>query len=179
MKRAGHQTFPPPPTQEQASPKQTFDPPPQQAAWPQPEPYQSPNSTNRPPYQQFTAADGKHALLGSIAEHNGGDYPGDEEEEEEYPQESYPAEKYALNTDQTAYVGVGAPPAGHFIGAGATEDDVGSFNGGSYRISHRDTNTLLTIQLAIGCPITVRSCTLHFPPVSLLKYKADVSVAAL
>ena len=47
----------------------------------------------------------------------------------------------------------GAPAQGHFTGAGATKDDVGTFNGGSYRISHRDTNTILTIQLAMGCPL--------------------------
>lgn len=50
----------------------------------------------------------------------------------------------------------GAPAAGHFVGAGATQDDVGTFNGGSYRISHRDTNTILTVQLAMGCPLTAR-----------------------
>lgn len=50
----------------------------------------------------------------------------------------------------------GAPPQTHFVGAGATVDDVGTFNGGSYRISHRDTNTILTLQLAMGCPLTVR-----------------------
>jgi len=50
----------------------------------------------------------------------------------------------------------GAPPQGHFVGASATIDDVGTFNGGSYRISHRDTNTIVTIQLAIGCPLTVK-----------------------
>lgn len=50
----------------------------------------------------------------------------------------------------------GAPPQGHFVGTGATVDDVGTFNGGSYRVSHRDTNTILTIQLAIGCPLTVK-----------------------
>ena len=50
----------------------------------------------------------------------------------------------------------GAPSAAHFVGAGATKDDVGTFNGGSYRISHRDTNTLLTIQLAAGCPMTAK-----------------------
>ena len=38
----------------------------------------------------------------------------------------------------------------------ATTDDVGTFNGGSYRISHRDTNTILTVQLAIGCPLTAK-----------------------
>lgn len=50
----------------------------------------------------------------------------------------------------------GAPPQGHFVGASATVDDVGTFNGGSYRISHRDSNTIVTIQLAIGCPLTVK-----------------------
>jgi hypothetical protein len=50
----------------------------------------------------------------------------------------------------------GAPPQGAFVGAGTTIDDVGTFNGGSYRISHRDSNTIVTIQLAIGCPLTVK-----------------------
>ena len=50
----------------------------------------------------------------------------------------------------------GAPPQTHFQGASATVDDVGTFNGGSYRVSHRDTNTLLTLQLAFGCPLTVK-----------------------
>ncbi|KAI1798927.1 DUF124-domain-containing protein [Daldinia bambusicola] len=46
-----------------------------------------------------------------------------------------------------------APAAAQFQGAAATLDDVGTFNGGSYRISHRDCNTIITIQLAMGCPI--------------------------
>ncbi|EGE00663.1 hypothetical protein TESG_07960 [Trichophyton tonsurans CBS 112818] len=51
----------------------------------------------------------------------------------------------------------GAPPPGQFVGAQATTaDDVGTFNGGSYRISHRDTNSVLTIQLAMGCPLTAK-----------------------
>jgi uncharacterized protein (AIM24 family) len=50
----------------------------------------------------------------------------------------------------------GAPPQGHFVGASATVDDVGTFNGGSYRISHRDSNTIVTIQLAVGCPLTAK-----------------------
>lgn len=48
---------------------------------------------------------------------------------------------------------IGAPPAGHFVGAEAANDDVGTFNGGSFRISHRDSNTILTIQLAMGAPL--------------------------
>ncbi|KAB8260259.1 tryptophan RNA-binding attenuator protein-like domain-containing protein [Aspergillus pseudonomiae] len=36
------------------------------------------------------------------------------------------------------------------------QDDVGTFNGGSYRISHRDSNSILTMQLAMGCPIEAK-----------------------
>ncbi|KAH8599151.1 tryptophan RNA-binding attenuator protein-like domain-containing protein, partial [Bisporella sp. PMI_857] len=50
----------------------------------------------------------------------------------------------------------GAPSAAHFVGASTTQDDVGIFNGGSYRISHRDTNSVLTVQLAMGCPLTAK-----------------------
>lgn len=56
----------------------------------------------------------------------------------------------------------GAPSAGHFTGAMATQDDVGTFNGGSYRISHRDGNTILTLQLAMGCPLQAKP-GLSFP----------------
>ncbi|KAI9850346.1 MAG: hypothetical protein M1838_005793 [Thelocarpon superellum] len=62
----------------------------------------------------------------------------------------------ALNDDVDEDLPGGAPAAGHFVGAQATQDDVGTFNGGSYRISHRDTNTIITIQLAFGCPLTVK-----------------------
>ncbi len=51
----------------------------------------------------------------------------------------------------------GIPDTAQFKGAGGvTTDDVGTFNGGSYRISHRDTNSILTLQLAMGCPITAK-----------------------
>ena len=41
---------------------------------------------------------------------------------------------------------------GMFTGAkDTTADDVGTFNGGSYRVSHRTTNSILTLQLAMGC----------------------------
>lgn len=71
---------------------------------------------------------------------------------------TYPAEKQQQQApviDPT-----GAPSAGHFVGASAIVDDVGTFNGGSYRISHRDCNTVLTVQLAIGCPLDARAGTL-------------------
>lgn len=54
----------------------------------------------------------------------------------------------------------GAPAVGDFSGAGTVQqDDVGTFNGGSYRISHRDCNTILTLQIAMGCPITAKPGT--------------------
>jgi hypothetical protein len=59
----------------------------------------------------------------------------------------------------------GAPAGGQFAGATSSiVDDVGTFNGGSYRISHRDCNSVLTIQLAIGCPIDARPGTLPTCP---------------
>ncbi|KAK2736281.1 hypothetical protein FQN57_000811 [Myotisia sp. PD_48] len=50
------------------------------------------------------------------------------------------------------------PPQGQFVGAAqpSSADEIGTFNGGSYRISHRDSNTILTIQLAMGCPLTAK-----------------------
>ncbi|KAI1976704.1 hypothetical protein LOZ53_005718 [Ophidiomyces ophidiicola] len=51
----------------------------------------------------------------------------------------------------------GAPPVGVFVGTQSTlSDDVGTFNGGSYRISHRDSNSIVTIQLAMGCPLSAK-----------------------
>ncbi|KAJ4133607.1 hypothetical protein NW768_005195 [Fusarium equiseti] len=78
--------------------------------------------------------------------------------------DSYPVEKPKLELEEqpqqqqdsgsaVAMVASGAPQAGQFVGAEAIADDVGTFNGGSYRISHRDSNSILTIQLAMGCPM--------------------------
>jgi hypothetical protein len=48
-------------------------------------------------------------------------------------------------------------PAGHQQQQSAViQDTFGNFNGGTYRIDHRDCNTLLTIQLAQGCPIQAK-----------------------
>ena len=61
-----------------------------------------------------------------------------------------------LDDDSRGSMVGGAPAAQHFIGAGTTADDVGTFNGGSYRVSHRDTNTIVTVQLAAGCPLIAK-----------------------
>lgn len=50
------------------------------------------------------------------------------------------------------------------MGAATMQDDVGTFNGGSYRISHRDSNTVLTLQLAMGCPLTAKPGTSNLHP---------------
>ena len=71
-------------------------------------------------------------------------------------QEEYDYEHPPLDTSNTLNLDHGAPSAAHFVGASATQDDVGTFNGGSYRISHRDTNSILTLQLAMGCPLTAK-----------------------
>lgn len=70
--------------------------------------------------------------------------------------EEFPEKKPTLDTSQEVNLYAGVPAACHFVGAGVTQDDVGTFNGGSYRISHRDTNTIVTLQLAYGCPLTVK-----------------------
>ena len=58
--------------------------------------------------------------------------------------------------DQKSQTPGGAPAPGHFTGVQSIQDDVGTFNGGSYRISHRDSNSLLTLQLAMGCPLQAK-----------------------
>ncbi|OAA57654.1 DUF124 domain-containing protein [Cordyceps fumosorosea ARSEF 2679] len=63
-----------------------------------------------------------------------------------------PVSQLSNQTAASASASAG-PSASAFVGAVATTDDVGTFNGGSYRISHRDCNTILTIQLAMGCPL--------------------------
>ncbi|GKT50308.1 uncharacterized protein ColSpa_10489 [Colletotrichum spaethianum] len=71
------------------------------------------------------------------------------------PEKQY-VEETPVDTSNPSNLVGGAPPTTHFIGATATVDDVGTFNGGSYRISHRDNNTILTIQLAMGCPLQAK-----------------------
>lgn len=76
---------------------------------------------------------------------------------------------------------VGGPPSsGQFVGATAVVDDVGTFNGGSYRISHRDSNTILTIQLAMGCPLGAKPGTMiAMSPTITLKGAYKFSVKKL
>ncbi|KAK3360257.1 tryptophan RNA-binding attenuator protein-like domain-containing protein [Lasiosphaeria hispida] len=89
-------------------------------------------------------------------------YPQEEDDghysaEKQQQQQQQQQQQLGIDTDVAASMIAGAPAAGQFSGATAVVDDVGTFNGGSYRISHRDCNTILTVQLAIGCPLDARS----------------------
>jgi hypothetical protein len=66
------------------------------------------------------------------------------------------------------------------VGASTTQDDVGTFNGGSYRISHRDANSILTLQLALGCPLIVkpsRSASVSETKVTLISSTLGAMIA--
>ena len=65
-------------------------------------------------------------------------------------------EEQVLDVNKSPNMPSGAPVAAHFTGASTAQDDIGTFNGGSFRISHRDCNTILTIQLAMGCPLKAK-----------------------
>lgn len=62
---------------------------------------------------------------------------------------------------QAQRTSVGPSQFGQVVNS-TTQDDVGTFNGGSYRISHRDTNSILTLQLAVGCPIEAKPGECYF-----------------
>ncbi|CAG8958204.1 hypothetical protein HYFRA_00000557 [Hymenoscyphus fraxineus] len=150
-----HQYYPPPPQQSSPAQSGQYAPPPQPTSpQQQQQQYSSPpqnfsqhrTSYQQPPQQQLPA----QALTYEQPQSSGhASHPS-------HGSASYPVEKPPLDTSKAANLDHGAPAAAHFIGASTTADDVGTFNGGSYRISHRDSNTIVTIQLAMGCPLTVK-----------------------
>ncbi|KAL4960755.1 AIM24 family protein [Aspergillus stella-maris] len=134
-------SYPPPPTQQ---PQQTDFPPP---------PSVSPPSSERTYASQNAAAFAANAAIPqptpppvnekNPAVHSFASIPS-----------SGPATSPPLQSSHQASQSVGSTG---FQGAmSTTADDVGTFNGGSYRISHRDSNTCLTFQLAVGCPLQVK-----------------------
>ncbi|OBW68557.1 MAG: Isocitrate lyase [Aureobasidium pullulans] len=157
----GNTSYSPVPSAQPSS-QQHFAPPPETNRFsyaPQPQPIQtqfvSPPSSPPPPagnigaheYQPSPVSPQQQALPY---------YPGPAQNPQPISEKAKEVERPPLNTSMTSNLAGGAPPQTHFVGAGATVDDVGTFNGGSYRISHRDTNTILTLQLAMGCPLSVR-----------------------
>ncbi|KAK3941214.1 tryptophan RNA-binding attenuator protein-like domain-containing protein [Diplogelasinospora grovesii] len=154
-------SYPFPPQQQQQHfsppPQQQYSPPPQQ---PQPQSFSPPPQnaqaqTALPMHMRSASSASQTSSLGSHHQQ----FPPPPTYLEEEDDGHYPAEKQQptpLDTSNPANLIAGAPPAGHFVGASTVVDDVGTFNGGSFRISHRDCNTVLTIQLAIGCPLSAK-----------------------
>ncbi|KAI1088477.1 DUF124-domain-containing protein [Rostrohypoxylon terebratum] len=160
----GTPSYPPPQTQSYPTPPQQSYPAPPQQSYPAP-PQQAvspPPKIGTPIYQPPPPQPAQHANLpirndgamtppGSAAPSYGDVVPN--------PPEGFPNEKaqsiLGTGPNHSRTTSNAAGPS-HFQGVTATVDDVGTFNGGSYRISHRDCNTIITIQLAMGCPISAK-----------------------
>jgi hypothetical protein len=152
--------FPPPP------PSNEFYPPPQQSNTYTPPPqFQQSNTYTPPPqFQQGTYSPPPADVKTQLPIHTpppARDFP-----QHAPPQQSAPPGPHGLAgpvpASSPSNMPGGAPGAAHFVGAGSTSDDVGTFNGGSYRISHRDTNTILTVQLAMGAPLIAKPGMSYF-----------------
>ncbi|KAL7275909.1 hypothetical protein RUND412_001128 [Rhizina undulata] len=139
------QQYPPPPGHEQSSQstpslgqqqQQQYPPPPtsQQQYFPPPPP--PPVQPQQPPQQS--------------------------PQQQQYPPPPANPHRVSLPPQQLAYDPArnGPPPMPLQIpqpsASNSVIDTIGTFNGGSYRIDHRDTNTVLTLELAHGCPIVAR-----------------------
>ncbi|OJD31669.1 uncharacterized protein BKCO1_4500089 [Diplodia corticola] len=149
------QYYPPPPVQSPPATQQHFAPPPQHQHQHQHQQYDHHRASS---YQGSPAPHQQYAQQPAPAyppPQSGSPYPV-EKATPPPPQPGQLQQSHTFNSNTPAQMPGGAPAAGHFVGAGATQDDVGTFNGGSYRISHRDTNSILTVQLAMGCPLTAR-----------------------
>ncbi|KAI8956959.1 DUF124-domain-containing protein [Daldinia sp. FL1419] len=144
------QTYPAPPQQQYPAPP----PQPQQGVSPPPHirtPTYSPPPSQLPQHGALplTPPSGAAPAYGDVVKNA----------PEGFPNEKAQGNLGAGSThSRTASNSVTAPsPAPtQFQGVAGTTDDVGTFNGGAYRISHRDCNTIITIQLAMGCPISAK-----------------------
>ena len=164
------QSYPPPPSSPGYPSQQSYPPPPSQNSPSNPGGYPPP-----PPFQQQYSDTGHQASYQSALQsppiQPQQNYLPDKSSNtynEPPPSGGYvghsqvpvdPEKEKPLNTDQSSQMSGGAPTAAHFTGVSATQDDIGTFNGGSYRISHRDSNTILTVQLARGCPMQAKPGT--------------------
>ncbi|OAL30698.1 hypothetical protein AYO22_01318 [Fonsecaea multimorphosa] len=204
----GHPSFPPPPSQ-QSPPPSFFPPPPslpspsmQNASYPPPPAsHLAAQTPSPPPIQQPTAqrpfnystipasapaykTTFDHASIHNRQpSYNGPTTSIDEADEKVTSPRLQKLTKEMANVMKVPEgpTLVGVPQGGQFVGVQATtQDDVGTFNGGSYRISHRDTNSLLTIQLAMGCPITAKpGVMIAMSPSVMLKGNIKFSVKKL
>ncbi|RDI89894.1 hypothetical protein Vi05172_g318 [Venturia inaequalis] len=133
------QSYPPPPPNQHQQQQHSYSPPPQQ---PQPQAQHLPPQHSIPQSPGFAPIASPQPL-------------GHPQVPMTQPAPT-PISQTPLNTNDISSMPGGAPAASHFSGAATQTDDVGTFNGGAYRISHRDTNTILTVQLAIGCPLIAK-----------------------
>ncbi|KAM5372035.1 hypothetical protein ACJZ2D_007791 [Fusarium nematophilum] len=163
--------YPPPPTAAAAPQQQQHlqqhqpqpTPPPSQAHYPPPpgqhaslamRPAATPPVATPPPQTSPQSHQQQFDPPPPPFQDDGSAYPTEKPKQE--PQQQPESQQQPAAAAGPSMTVSGAPPTGQFVGAVATSDDVGTFNGGSYRISHRDTNTILTIQLAMGCPMSAK-----------------------
>ncbi|KAF1360774.1 DUF124-domain-containing protein, partial [Lizonia empirigonia] len=166
----GGQSYPPPPTSPAQQPQQQqaqhYPPPPggqqpqyapppdptQQQHFPPPgsaPPQHQPQQQQHQPPQQMFPEKGPLSPYGAPAPTQSPlQHPGMPPQQISQPQMQ--PQQQQVQASQPQFAGVVSTSA----------DDVGTFNGGSYRVSHRDTNTILTVQLAIGCPLTAKPGTM-------------------
>ncbi|KAF3940409.1 hypothetical protein ABW19_dt0203593 [Dactylella cylindrospora] len=114
---------PPPGGQQFAPPPQQFAPPPTQFS-PPPNQFSPPPQDNRGSQQYFQPPPQQFAP------------PTQPPPQQQQQQQAFPS----------------APQAAAASSA-ISQELTGQFNGGSYRIDHRDSNTILTMNLAHGCPV--------------------------
>ncbi|KAI9681572.1 MAG: hypothetical protein M1829_000769 [Trizodia sp. TS-e1964] len=169
----GPNQYPPPPQNTGTPGNQSYYPPPPGQPTPPtggyaPPPPQAPVGGPRASFQQPPSG-GQHypPPAGTIGGHPG---------TAGFVQQNMPPN----NMNAPGQLPGGGPTAAHFVGATATQDDVGTFNGGSYRISHRDSNSILTLQLAMGCPLVAKpGAMIAMSPTITLKGAIKFSVKKL
>ncbi|KAK8185766.1 tryptophan RNA-binding attenuator protein-like domain-containing protein [Phyllosticta citribraziliensis] len=126
---------------------------------PSPPPFAAPPTPGYPPsYSQQTAPPAGYQSEKTAPPHTApaSGYTSEKQAPSQAPTQQQMQRMSTFNSNAPGQMPGGAPSQTHFVGVGTTQDDVGTFNGGSYRISHRDTNTVLTIQLAMGCPVSAK-----------------------
>ncbi|KAL0261918.1 hypothetical protein SLS55_003351 [Diplodia seriata] len=130
------QYYPPPPAQSPPATQQHFAPPPQPQHQPQAQHQQydhhraSSYHGSPAPHQQYA----QQPAPAYPAPHSGSPYPV-EKATPPPPQPGQLQQSHTFNSNAPAQMPGGAPAAGHFVGAGATQDDVGTFNGAMFAMS--------------------------------------------
>ncbi|KAI9663735.1 MAG: hypothetical protein M1821_007225 [Bathelium mastoideum] len=194
--------YPPPPSDEKPPQAQYYPPPPEkseQQYFPPPPPSQPQNAPSYPP-PPSQPSDGQQAFpppppsqhAYSFDGSGGNGFSGPPPQSPPPTSPGFGSQIHQVRQNTQSFISqatkgrnadideAGAPTMAHFVGAGATKDDVGTFNGGSYRISHRDTNTLLTVQLAAGCPLTAKpGVMIAMSPTITLKGAVKISMKKL